>query len=98
MLRLKAAKARILYSSVAEDENHVRLVTALKSGRLSGKRGLGMRIGSERPVANDPEAEVEFSDGVDRKSKPIQYSAEDFGRRARNSDWRKTGGGCRHAP
>jgi hypothetical protein len=34
VLRLKAAKARILYSSVAEDENHVRLVTALKSGRV----------------------------------------------------------------
>ena len=44
-------EARI-YSSVAEDENHVRLVTALKSGRLSGECGLGMRIGCERPVAN----------------------------------------------
>jgi hypothetical protein len=41
-----------IYSSVAEDENHVRLVTALKSGRLSGECGLGMRIGCERPVAN----------------------------------------------
>jgi hypothetical protein len=26
-----------IYSSVAEGENHVRLVTALKSGRLSGE-------------------------------------------------------------
>ena len=42
----------MIYSSVAEDENHVRLVTALKSGRLSGECGLGMRIGCERPVAN----------------------------------------------
>jgi hypothetical protein len=41
-----------IYSSVAEGENHVRLVTALKSGRLSGECGLGMRIGCERPVAN----------------------------------------------
>ena len=30
----------------------MRLVTALKSGRLSGECGLGMRIGCERPVAN----------------------------------------------
>ena len=32
----------------------MRLVTALKSGRLSGECGLGMRIGCERRVANDP--------------------------------------------
>jgi hypothetical protein len=31
----------VRYSPVAEDENHVRLVTALKSGRLSGECGLG---------------------------------------------------------
>ena len=38
-------KPAIYYSSVAEDENHVRLATALKSGRRAGECGLGMRIG-----------------------------------------------------
>jgi len=42
-----------VHSSVAEEENHVRLVTALKSGWLSGERGLGMRSVCERRVAND---------------------------------------------
>jgi hypothetical protein len=52
LLELMMSVHWMIYSSVAEDENHVRLVTALKSGRLSGECGLGMRIGCERPVAN----------------------------------------------
>src|SRR5712692_1232627 len=61
------------YSSVAEDEKHVPLVTvrALESGQLSGYCGLRNRLGGERWVAIDPIRTL-ASGSVIRGSKQVQ--------------------------